>query len=328
MQMITEFTEKTGLTFVSSGQDTFHRACDVLKISQEDRHDIDLASEFLQEEPKIHLVLLHHKEDCSNKNVYHVRGTCIDLIHNVVLADSYGKTPSVVEHELLVDEYGCLLFQDEENNGYTFYMSDNSTEIVPFFEGVVIRFIWHQHKLFSMTHRKLNPIKSRWGNSKFFLDTFTSIAGDKFEEKLFDCTKPYSNTCYHFLLVEPDLLVATKQIVNQPYIVYVGAKIMVSETDTWVRGVPTFPIETMNDYPLMEMNQPAIYNAPKMDITSAELFLNKGYFPTFTFKPNIVANIGEALLITQKDAQGNVLESIKVQSSAYKMAMRFTRKQF
>ena len=312
------FTEQTGLILLNSKTDYIDFTCDILRIPNEDRNDVEIVSEY--KEDGIHLVLVHYKEDCTNHNVYKHRGTCVDLLHKNVIATSYGKSPCVVDHELTVDEDGCLLFQDDQQKEYSFCVNGNETEIYPAFEGVFLRFIWHNRKMISMTHRKLNPVHSRWGNSKKFLDVFFEVTGIK-QEQLFDCELDYSSTCHEFLLVMPELLVGSKQIVKSPYALYLGSH----ETPLFMFDSCTFghcQFESIEmDTPQKIMDKPGIYKVKPMDVYTAEKFLNKGFNPEFfnaNNDPSVIPNIGESLLIVSRNNQdGKVSQSIKVNSSAF-----------
>src|SRR5690606_30349517 len=106
--------------------------------------------------------------------------------------------------------------------------------IRPIFEGVVLRFLKYKGKVYNITHRKINPIKSHWGSSGNFLDIY-KLANGPSAEQLFDESKPNSSTVYNFLVVDSALLVGTRQKVHSPYVVLLSTseiKCPFSDEDT------------------------------------------------------------------------------------------------
>ena len=140
------------------------------------------------------LVLVHYIK-AADKNIYgHLKGVLIDLESETILANSFGYTSNITTNK--VDLEGIYKMT---------------------YEGVVIRVVWHNYEMLRITHKKINSLTSKWNKSKPFLEIYDQI-GPK-PEDLFDVNLPNSQICYHFMLCDRSLLVASQEILLGPYLI-------------------------------------------------------------------------------------------------------------
>jgi hypothetical protein len=252
-----------------------------------------------------------HYDDNADMTIYgHLRGVLVDTESGSVIADSFGYTPTAVTSELTTDN-DVISVCDQEGVCHSFPVDDVTIKRV--FEGVVIRAIWHKSKLFLITHRKINPVRSRWGPSKSFITLYTDAKGPT-AEQLFDVTKPYSSTCYDFLVVDESLLVGTRQKVTSPYLVCLAQRTMDIKrpVEEVAPGVSTF--ET-NEHVSGSITEPVILNPKKLTIAEANKHLKFGYYNEFTVgDPRQLT--GEAVIMYRME-NGSIKDIVKVHSPSY-----------
>lgn len=172
------------------------------------------------------LALIHYRDDSDLYQYGHLRGVLVDTEKEVIVSDSFGYTPSATYHMLPAPscqpgEAGTINIIDENQVVHKF--DSDKMSIKYSFEGVVIRCLWYNEKFYRITHKKIDSSRSRWGCAKTFVQMYDE-AGAPTAEELFDTSKPYSSTVYTFIIVDKPLLVATKQVVNKPYAVFVESK--------------------------------------------------------------------------------------------------------
>lgn len=258
------------------------------------------------------LALVHYNEDEDEKvdmNLYgHLRGILVDTEAGAVVASSYGYTPTAIMDKLEM-ENGTLTITDNQSNVHVF----DEMMIKRAFEGVVIRVIWHKGRAFHLSHRKINPRRSRWGTSSDFLSMYYEAGGPS-DEQLFDITKPYSDTCYTFLVVHPSLLVATRQKVDRPYIVFLSQQKM--ELNRPLEEVGTGCASFVTNSCINGIVPESFIHEPStLSLEEANNHLRYGYFNAFdTEDPRQLT--GEAVII-YRILDGVVSDIVKVHSTSY-----------
>lgn len=259
--------------------------------------------------------MVHYDDEADMRTQGHLRGIFLDLEVDAIIADSFGYTPTAVASELILKE-GKLRIQDID--GVTHVFDPEEVNIKRVFEGVVIRAIWRKSRLYRITHRTINPVKSRWGGSKSFL-TLYDEAGGPTAEQLFDTTKPFSSTCYDFLVVDQALLVGTRQQVNKPYIVLLSAREMdIKRPAEQVAQGRFGTVETT--VPITNniggsVNASMIHMPSKLSLEEANHHLKFGYYNEFTVDdPRQLT--GEAVIVYRME-NGAVADVVKVHSPAY-----------
>lgn len=254
--------------------------------------------------------LVHYRDD-SDKSVYgHIRGIFLDLEVGAIIADSFGYTPTAVASELSESD-GCIIVKEKEGITHNFPLGEAIIKRV--FEGVVIRVIWRKNKLYRITHRKINPIRSRWGSSRSFIEMYEAAGGPS-AEQLFDTTKPYSSTCYDFLVVDQSLLVGTRQKVNKPYIVCLAQRNMDIKrpNEEVAPGKASF---VTTDIIGGTVNESIIHDPKRLSLSEANNHLKYGYYTEFPVD-DVRQLTGEAVII-YRITNGAVTDIVKVHSPSY-----------
>lgn len=256
------------------------------------------------------LALVHYTEDADMTTRGHLRGLLLDLETDTIIADSFGYTPTAVASKLEVVDN---TFSIKDTDGHTHYFDVNNMTIKRVFEGVVIRVLWRKGKLYRITHKRINPQKSRWGSSKSFL-TMYDEAGGPTAEQLFDTTKPFSSTSYDFLIVDQSLLVGTRQRVNCPYIVCLAQRTVDVKrpAEEVAPGLANF---TTSSAISGSINESFIHQPTALSLDEANHHLMYGYYAGFDIADERQLT-GEAVIVyTMTD--GIVTDIVKVHSPAY-----------
>jgi len=259
------------------------------------------------------LALVHYNPKTDFQKFGHIRGLLLDTESGDIIADSFGYTPIAIYDEITaIDD--TVSVTDVDGINHKFLLTDKDVYVKRVFEGVVIRVIWYNNKMYRITHKKINPIRSKWGNSKRFLDIYDESNGPT-AEQLFDTTKPYSSTCYHFLAVDGTLLVATRQKVMVPYLVYIERQevcLQKSEDDI-AQGTPTFPlIEEIKGTMLIS----GIYNPRQLNINQVNRYLKYGYYCYKEFDSDERQLTGESVIFYRKVGE-LIVDVVKVNSKSY-----------
>jgi hypothetical protein len=256
------------------------------------------------------LAMVHYNEDANMNLVGHLRGVIVDLEKELIITDSFGYTPTIVSDKIEFKN-GHLNMIDKEGNGYIF--KEDNVHINKLYEGVVIRVIWYNNKCFFLTHKKINSHRSRWGSSKYFLDMYKEANGPT-AEQLFDTSKPYSNTCYFFLVVDKALLVGTRQQVERPFIsILLKKKLNINRDDSECSdGIGSFNIsDNMGGI----NNESCILKPENLTVEEANAHLSYGYYKKFDVKDKRQLT-GESLIVYTME-NGNIKNMVKVNSTSY-----------
>lgn len=256
------------------------------------------------------LALVHYNDDADMTIYGWLRGVLVDTETGVVIAKSFGYTPTAVAKNITSID-GTISLTDSEGDAHTFSVEE--TVIKRVFEGVVFRVIWHKGKSYRLTHRKIIPLRSRWGNSPTFLSMYWE-AGGPTDEQLFDTTKPFSDSCYVFLVSHPALLVGTRQNITHPYIVFLTRYQMETgrPTEEVAPGLNNFE---RNETITGNVSQPFIHDPKSLSLPEANHHLSFGYYNNFeTFDERQLT--GEAIIIYRM-VNGEVADIVKVHSPSY-----------
>lgn len=288
------------------------RICDILLCPQEGWNVVDQVE---------NLCLIHYNDDADMDLVGHLRGTLVDIEAGVKVAESSGYTPNVKVAQLAPNVDGSIdINYDNKHNTFESGVHESGVPkmaIKPIYEGTVLRVILYKGNVYKLTHRKIRPMKSRWGNSDFFPTIFTKGGGPK-DVELFDMSKNYSPWCYVFMVVDPKLLVASKQIVKSPYVVFLSHHHMYKDN--------VFPIEetetqlnakfVVTDGLGQIVDRAAIIVPPVFTLEQANYHLAFGYYKNFGSQ-DIRTEFGEAVMLFKYDENGNVINMVKVNGLSY-----------
>lgn len=258
------------------------------------------------------LALVHYNDDADMAVYGHLRGVLVDTEVGAVISPSFGNTPTAVASEL-TSVNDIVTIRDQKGLAHNFSLADPDVSMKRVHEGVVIRDIWHKGRRLRITHRKIQPLRSRWGNSPYFLSMYDE-AGGPTDDQLFDVTKPFSTSCYVFLVSHPALLVGTRQKVNRPYLVLLAHhQVDIKRpVDQVAPGVALFTTSSVIGG---SVNEPFIHNPPSLGLDAANHHLKFGYYNEFQAEdPRQLT--GEAVII-YKMTNGQVSDIVKVHSPGY-----------
>lgn len=292
-----------------------------------------MAWEIVSEDPEHNLYMIHHKQEANLNEYGNLRGIVVDVTAKTVVCRSNGHTPIVVSDKLNFDDAGKMKLVDTMNNEH---VVDDKTNFKIGFEGTLITVFKHNGKVYRTTKKRLDPTKSRWGNSKTFMDIYWELGGPT-DEELFDPESKYSPFCHMFIMVHPDVMIVSKNMVGSGYLVYLGHKQMYdldytkcpykqtlkdgsyfSETETdfeldgrldagWIENVPRKPKTSS------QLNSSGtIYEPENISLDIANKHLEFGFYPAFDYQ-NMDGRLlpGEFVIIETP----NYL--IKVESTSY-----------
>lgn len=264
------------------------------------------------------LCLIHYTDDADMKLLGHLRGTLVDVDAGLKVAESFGYTPNVKVHEQIVPTpHNDVEIYDEHGMLHTF--TKDKMVLKRAYEGTGLRIIYYNGEVFKLTHTKIRPMKSRWGNSGFFTNLY-KLNGGPSDGELFDLSKRYSPWCYSFMVVDPSLLMVTKQHVKHGYVVFLNISQM------WNIDDCSFNKEEVEIVPSAKFNataelgaiveEPCIIIPSNLNLKDANNHLANGYYaPIMT--TDVRTKLGESVMIYQMDDNGKVLDIMKVSSLSY-----------
>ena len=266
------------------------------------------------------IVLVHYRQDADMKLFGRIRGLAINIDERKIVAESFGYTPVATTTDLTVKNNGFSL-TDDTGEKHRYELKDVVMKIG--FEGVVIRVFKAKGKVYFSTHRRLNTEKSKWGSSDTFMSIYRRL-GAPSAETLFPGEALDSRWCYIFLLVDPMLLIGSRQDVKSGYVVHLQTRAMWTGEDPAVelKSVSTFPVPTGVD---------ELYRARPLYYSQALHHLHHGFYTPVAL-PDIETKLagtaadervgnGEFLIIHTRDANGQPQDMLKVCSTAYKWRM-------
>lgn len=245
-----------------------------------------------------HLSLIHYPRTDDQPQDPTLRGWVVDTTHGVILAKSYGYTPTATLDKLVETEEGITI-TDDHHNIVTYPKNQYGLKIGH--EGAMIRVFYTGGRVRIVSHRRLSITRSKWGSSPFFQDMISQCKNKEIIEDLFDLEKKESPYCHSFLLVHPDLLCCSLEQVDEPYLLYLGHFQAYTEDEC--------PFE-MED---VDWNLKHRERMPEISLDEANRFLTSGYGEDRSKLQDPRLQSGEFVLIYNKDHSN----FIKVQSKSY-----------
>lgn len=188
------------------------------------------------------LSIVHYNND-SYLLYPQLRGIIVDDKVRRVIVPSFGYVPTFTASSLSLTE-PITDFTDTDGVTHYFNIKDYKEGRLTFragIEGTMVRIFKWNGKVYCSSHRKVDCSRSRWGTKKTFKTMYDELGGP-FED-LFDKEKLYSPHCHFFLIVDPSILIATKQRVGNGYLAYLGS------FSTWNNSNSPYPHEQV-DYEL------------------------------------------------------------------------------
>lgn len=264
------------------------------------------------------LCLIHFEDEADMSLVGHLRGTLVDVDAGLKIAESFGYTPTVkVGLQLVPNPHEDIELYDANGKLHTF--TKDKMVLKRAFEGTGLRIVYYKGEVFKLTHKKIRPMKSRWGNSEFFTNLYKKNGGAT-DAQLFDLSKKYSPWCYSFMIVDPSLLMVTKQNVKHGYVVFLNLCQMwdvnncpFDQSDVEIE--PSAKFDATGDLGGM-VTEPCISIPTNLTLQAANNHLANGYYAPIQTK-DIKSKLGEAVMIYQMDEHGRVLDIMKINSASY-----------
>ena len=257
------------------------------------------------------LFLIHYTDDANMRELWWVRGLVVDIETERVIGDSFGYTSYAVCSQIKsVDNH--LIIEAVDGVTHTFDLDTAVIKVA--YEGVVLRVFWYDNEMWLITHRRMDTKGSRWGRSRPFLEMYKSAGGPSAEE-LFDTSKPYSSTLYMFMVVDPELITATRQQVEVPYLVHIADMEMdlARPVDEVAPGRFVDPL--IQEIPGV-VKTSFIHRPPALNLEHANAHLDHGYYcPQKVTDERLTT--GEALIIYKVGPNGHVEDVVKVYSPAF-----------
>ena len=260
---------------------------------------------------KGNLVLIHYTDDANMRELWWVRGLVVDIETERVIGDSFGYTSYAVCPEIKAVENSITI---DDVDGVTHTFDLNTALIKVAYEGVVLRAFWYNSEMWLVTHRRMDTKGSRWGRSRPFLEMYKA-AGGPTAEQLFDTSKPYSSTLNMFMVVDPELVTATRQQVEVPYLVHIADMEMDLGRPADQVAPGHFVDPVVQEVP-GHVKSSFIHRPSTLTLAQANAHLDHGYYCPQKVTDERLAT-GEALIIYKVGPNGHVEDVVKVYSPAF-----------
>lgn len=179
-----------------------------------------------------------------------------------IVSRGFSYTPTCTVSELFDETADVLELAD--NNGARHvlnFASDQKLRFTTSFDGCVLRVSKWNNKIIMTTAKKINISKSFWGPSDKFPEIYKSLNGPD-PMTLFSKDKIYSNITHLFMLVHPNLSIASRLNVGTGYIVYLGHRENNQPMGDEILSLPD-NYETVSHF---NLSQPNIHTMKYVDI--------------------------------------------------------------
>ena len=216
------------------------------------------------------LTMVHYRPDADLEIFGNLRGIILDTKVGNVVSYSYPHAPTIIASQI-VSEDGFVKVGNQ-------VLDESKIRIKIGFEGTMIHVFKHAGKVYRSTRKRLDPSKSKWGNSKTFGEMYWDLSGPS-DEALFDVEKDYSPYVHSFILAHPDVQVCSKDDVGNGCLIYLGPKTMYS---TEPEECP-YPIESVDcllrvPETTSVKTQGTIYSPEKLTLEDANKHLLFGFY--------------------------------------------------
>jgi hypothetical protein len=266
-----------------------------------------------------HLYCVHYDRYANMLEYGQVRGVIVDTENSIVVCKSYGYTPNIETDDVTFED-GKIKLVDVSD--YEYLLDVSKTRFRIGFESTVMRVWKHDGDVYTSTHRRINPDRSRWGNSTPFKKMYQDLGGPT--EELFG-DEPYSPWCHIFLMVHPDILLASKIPAGKGFLVYLGALKTWDLGDTGFESLKGFdpkklekPLEPKKYVKKMPVHpqKPVVYWPDDVSLVDANRQLKWGFYEEFKMADRRLET-GEFIILTEVDDQERVIRTFRVSSVPY-----------
>jgi hypothetical protein len=175
------------------------------------------------------LALVHYKETGSgplDPSLMWLRGVVVDYKNNYVVATSHGTSKSVVTNKVNLGEpisneegYSIVLDGHFFDKGITLdsygreyidgVMIPFSYDVREGHEGTLIRVLMHNGKIYYATHRRLDFVNSKWGDSETFELMWEQLGGSSAEDLFGE--NDQSPFVYFFIIQHNSLMAVSRE---------------------------------------------------------------------------------------------------------------------
>jgi hypothetical protein len=266
-----------------------------------------------------HLYCVHYERYANMLEYGQVRGLIVDTENSIVVAKSYGYTPNIEAENITVENDKIELI---DVSNYKYLLDISKTKFRIGFESTVMRVWKHDGEVYTSTHRRICPERSRWGNSTPFKKMYEELNGPTTE--LFG-DEPYSPWCHIFLMVHPEILLASKVPIGKGFLVYLGAMKTWEPSQTAFEYLKGFnvkklekPKEPKGFVKKMPINpsKPVVYWPDDVSLIEANHQLKWGFYEEFKMADRRLET-GEFVILTEMDDNDNVVRTFRVSSVPY-----------
>lgn len=305
------------------------------------------AWDIVSSDPEHNLYMVHHKPEANLSDYGQIRGIVVDSQAKTVVARSYGYTPTIVSDQVLIQPGdGNIHLIDQM--GLEHVVDPVRSLFKIGFEGTLINVFKHDGIVYRSTRKRLDPARSRWGNSRSFMEMYWSLGGPS-DDVLFDPNSKYSPYCHVFIIVHPEVLVVSKDNVGEGYLVYLGPKQMWSldyedcpykqvqqdgslfpgvtqeqfDEDSrvdagWIDHTLHVP-ETVADLTVDKTHNHPIFSPHNLSIEESNKHLQYGFYQPFEGSDKLDRRMlpGEFIVIHQLDESGATIGLLRVESTSY-----------
>lgn len=256
--------------------------------------------EIIDQIPDKGLYMIHYTKTADLKLYGQLRGVVIDIINKQIVCRSYAHSPIAVYDELKLTD-NELIIHDE--NGTIHTINKNNLRIKRGYEGVLIRIFKHDDVIYFSTHKKINAVKSRWGNGVTFIQMYNELVVlDPYD--MFG-PEPSSPVVQLFILVHPDVQIVSKiDLIEGGFSIYLGGK-LVREVEDEKKYEEYFNIDSL----ISEREE-------SISLTEANKFLSHGHYPKIKLEEDKRLNPGE-FVIVQDIQNKEINDMIVVHSTPY-----------
>lgn len=149
----------------------------------------------------------------TSENTYQSIGT--------IVTRGFSYTPTCTVSQLFDEKSDTTELIDSTGTKHVLdFAKDSQLKFTTSFDGCVLRVSKWNDKIIMTTAKRLNIEKSFWGQSDYFPEIYKNLKGPDPMSLFSD--KPFSNVTHLFMLVHPDLAIASRLNVGRGYIVYLG----------------------------------------------------------------------------------------------------------
>jgi hypothetical protein len=256
------------------------------------------------------LVLVHYNPDADMLTYSHLRGVIIDVEQRKVVCRTFNSYTSVTAHNVqlvrgTVDGKVPDKYMFKDDNGSVVEYEKSKSVFYKGHEGAMMRVFKNNGKIYTSTHKRINPSNNWWSNSPIFTELYNTLNGPTTE--LFDPEQPNSPFVYLFLMMHPSLSIASREDVSGAKLYYVGYQ-NVSDDVTIDMTPSTFA----------NRHVPSPERFDTLDEVNS--FLISGYYPAIAPPDNPIIGNGEFVILVETNETENkrVVRSVKIQSHAYR----------